>query len=417
MKCGLVGKNLSYSLSQKIHEMLNSNSYELLSFPNESSFKDFLKEDFGFVNVTIPYKTLATESVDELSKIAKETHTVNLIINRKDKLQGFNTDAYGFSYLLDKYKINIKDKDCLVFGTGATSRTVNYVLKQRGAKSVKFLSRKPDNENEFLYTDIKVIETAQVIVNTTPVGTDDKNAKPLIDFINAKACEYFIDVVYKPHKTSMVLAAKQNGIKAYGGLAMLVGQAARTSELFYGKKYTKTELDQIYRKVAISTLNLVLIGHPFSGKTTISTCLARELYLPWIDIDAEIVRRENGISIESIFEEKGEDYFRDCESTIIEEYSSKVGYILSLGAGAVLNEKNMKLLVNNSIIFNIKRDIDSIDEKSLFGRPLTRTKKELANIIENRKKLYEKYEDYSINSTSSINDAVEQIRRSIWDSM
>jgi len=417
MKIGLVGKDLKYSLSKKIHEMLNGNSYELLSFPNESEVKDFLKENFGFVNVTIPYKTLAFESVDELARIAKETHTVNLIINRKGKLQGFNTDAYGFGYLLDKYRIKVEGKDCLVFGTGATSRTIKYVLNLRGAKSIKFLSRKPENEDEYSYNDISVIENAQIIVNSTPVGTDDLLAKPLIDFSNAKECEYFVDVVYKPHKSNMVLAAKEHGIKAYGGLAMLVGQAVRTNELFYGKKYNKSDVDEIYRKVAISTLNLVLIGHPFSGKTTISTSLARELIVPWIDVDAEIVRRENGLSIPEIFEQKGEEYFRELESAIIEEYSSKVGYILSLGAGAVLNKKNMDLLVHNSIIFNIKRDINTIDEKSMFGRPLTRTKKELEKIIENRAKIYEKYEDYLIDSTSSINDAVELIRRSIWSFM
>ena len=414
MIIGLVGKDLKYSLSKKIHEMLNGNSYELLSFPTESKVKDFFKTDFGFVNVTIPYKTLATESVDELSKIAKETHTVNLVVNRKGKLQGFNTDAYGFAYLLDKYRIKVESQDCLIFGTGATSRTVKYVLSQRGAKSVKFLSREPVENDEYSYNDLEVIEKANIIINTTPVGTDDLKAKNLIDFANAKSCQFFIDVVYKPLKSNMVLSAKEHGIKAYGGLAMLVGQAVRTNELFYGKKYNKSDVDEIYKKVLISTANLVLIGHPFSGKTTISTSLARELILPWIDIDAEIVRRENGISIQNIFEEKGEGYFRDAESAIIEEYSSKVGYILSLGAGAVLNKKNMDLLVHNSLIFNIKRDIDSIDEKSMFGRPLTRNKKELEKIIKNRAPLYEKYQDYTIDSASSINDAVELIRRSIW---
>ena len=314
---------------------------------------------------------------------------------------------------VDKYRIKVEGKDCIIFGTGATSRTIKYVLTIRGAKSIKFLSRNPRAEDHVSYDDIEAIEKAQIIINSTPVGTNDLKAKNLIDFNNAKACEYFVDVVYNPHKSNMVLAAKECGIKAYGGLAMLVGQAVRTNELFYGKKYNKSDVDEIYRKVAISTLNLVLIGHPFSGKTTISTCLARELILPWIDVDAEIVRRENGMSIAQIFEKKGEEYFREMESAVIEEYSSKVGYILSLGAGAVLNKKNMDLLVHNSIIFNIKRDIDTIDEKSMFGRPLTRTKKELSKIIENRAKIYEKYEDYTIDSTSSINDAVELIRRSI----
>ena len=195
MKLGLIGKNLTYSLSKQIHELLNSNSYELLSFPNESKVKDFLKEAFGFVNVTIPYKTLATESVDELSMIAKATHTVNLIINRKGKLQGFNTDAYGFAYLLDKYRIKVASQDCLIFGTGATSRTVKYVLTQRGANSVKFLSRNPSAEDEYSYDDLEVIKNAQIIINTTPVGTDDLKAKPLIDFKDAKSCSYCVDVV------------------------------------------------------------------------------------------------------------------------------------------------------------------------------------------------------------------------------
>ena len=417
MRFGLIGKDVKSSLSKKIHEQLSDNSYELLSFSDEQKVLDFLKqEEFGFVNITIPYKTLAFKTCNELSEVAKATQVVNFVMKKNGKLIGDNTDAFGFEYLLQKYNVDVKDKDCLILGTGATSRTVKFVLNKLGAKSISFLSRNPNEENQYSYDDFIVIEKAQIIINTTPVGMNNNSSQLLVDFDNCKSLQYFIDVVYKPFKTNMVVSAKENHVKAYGGLPMLVAQAIRSNELFFGKAYSKDEYENIYRNTLISSVNLVLIGHPCAGKSTISKLLSKKYNLPLIDIDDEIQLREGGMSIPDIFLLKGENYFRELESAIIEEYSKQVGYIISLGGGSVLNKENMNLLAKNSLIFNIKRDLELIEKEDLANRPLSRNINELRVLVENRKPIYEKYADIEVNNVN-FDDTIETIWRSIWNYM
>lgn len=413
MRFGLIGKDVKSSLSKKIHEQLNNNSYELLSFSDEQKVLDFLKqEEFGFVNITIPYKTLAYEVCNELSETAKATQVVNFIMKKNGKLIGDNTDAFGFEYLLQKYGVDIKDKNCLILGTGATSRTVKFVLNKLGARSVSFLSRNPNGEEQYSYEDYIVIEKSQIIINTTPVGMNNNSNQLLINFDKCKSLQFFIDVVYKPFKTNMVVAAKEHKVKAYGGLPMLVAQAIRSNELFFGKTYTKEQYEEIYRNALISSVNLVLIGHPCAGKSTISKLLSEKYNLPLIDIDDEIQRRENGMSIQDIFLLKGENYFRELESAIIEEYSKQVGCIISLGGGSVLNKENMDLLIKNSLVFNIKRDLELIEKEDLAKRPLSKNINELKVLVENRKPIYEKYADIEVNNIT-FDNTIETIWRSI----
>ena len=413
MKYGLIGKDVSTSLSKKIHEMLCDSSYELLSFSNDNEVLEFFKTDFDFVNITIPYKILAFQQMDELSPYAKATGVVNLVVKRNGKLYGFNTDVCGFYYLLDKYSVDVKDKDCLILGTGATSKSVEFALKERGAKSIKFLSRTPNGENEFSYQGYKVNEEAQIIVNTTPVGMNGLDERKLIDFNNCKNAEYFLDVVYKPFKTRMVLDARDYGIKSYGGLPMLVAQAIKSHELYFGTKIEKERYDEIYRKMVISSINLVLIGHPFAGKSTICEAFAKKYHFPSIDIDKEIVRHEDGTPISQVFLDKGETYFRNVESSFIEECSNLVGYVIAMGGGAVLSKRNRDLFAKNSLVFNIKRPLDLIDESSIQDRPLARSKRELGLLIENRKDIYERYQDFEIINDGDIEKACDDIWRSL----
>ena len=410
MEYGLIGKNITYSYSDKIHMMLSGNSYELLSLSDEQKVLDFLKTDFKGINITIPYKNLAYKSVDSLSEIARKTEVVNTVIKKDGKLYGYNTDVYGFSYLLDKNSIEIKDKNCLILGTGATSRTVKFVLENKGAKSIKFLSRKPDNKTSFTYGQKDIIEQAEIIVNTTPVGTSENNDS-LLDFGDCKSLEYYVDVVYNPHKTKMVIEARDHGIKSVGGLDMLIAQAAKSNELFIGREHSEDKYHEIRVFLEKSTLQIVFIGHPFAGKTALSREFNKYFKGNFIDVDEEIIRRENGKTIPEIFEEKGEAYFRSLETQIIKELSCKVGYLISLGGGAVLNNENMDLLRQNSIIFNVKRDIEKISENDIKNRPLCKDKNELKNIIKNRKEIYEKYADFEVDNSGLLEDSMKRIWR------
>lgn len=414
MEYGLIGKNITYSYSQKIHMMLSGNSYELLSFPNESDVHQFLKQDFKGINVTIPYKTLVYKNVDILSKQAKDTQTVNTVINKNGTLYGYNTDVDGFDYLLTKNKIKIADKKCLILGTGATSRTIKFVLENRGAKSVKFLSRNPSENNQYSYNEKSVISESEIIVNTTPVGTYPNINESLIDFNDCLSLDTFIDVVYNPYNSKMVLEARDYGHKAVGGLDMLIGQAVKSNELFNEMQHSLSKYSEIRTFLAKSVLNLVFIGHPFAGKTALSQEFNKYFNAKFVDIDQEIIKHENGKSIESIFNEKGEAYFRQIESKIIKEYSSKVGYIISLGGGAILNKENLNVIRPNSIIFNVKRDVKSINENEIKNRPLCKCKNDLLKLIENRKEIYAKYADFEIDNSGSLENSIKQIWRCLW---
>lgn len=382
----LIGKDLSKSHSKVIHELISGKPYELRSIETEREVLDILSSDFKGLNVTNPYKTIVANNCDILTTEAKATGTVNTVIKENGKLVGYNTDVFGFEYLLSKYGFKIKDKKCLILGDGATSRTVEYVLNKQGASKVLYYTK----DAKELPLDV------EVIVNTTPVGSSVCDQQDWLDLNVFTKLDSFIDVVYNPYRTNACIDALNSGVKTAGGLPMLVAQAVKAEQLFKNISEEKYLEDKIYKQIVISAVNIVLIGHPLAGKSTIGEQFSKLYGLPFIDLDQEIIKRENGLSIEKIFKEKGEEYFRQIESELINEYSNKVGYIISLGGGAVLNQKNIDSLRKNSIIFNISRPLDLIKDEEIINRPLTKNKAELELIKRNRKALYKNASDYKI---------------------
>ena len=410
IKFGLIGRNVKYSFSKEIHERILNEKYELISLENEEAFLEFLKTDFNFVNVTIPYKQVAFKQCDVLSKEAKETGVVNLIIKKDKKLYGYNTDAYGFASLLGRYSVNVINKNCLILGTGASSKTVEYVLKQFGASSVKFLSRIPHIKTAYNYSDLSPVKDSQVIINTTPIGNfENKDIILLNDLSTFKNIDTYIDLNYNIATNKQALLMKENGVKTINGLFMLVAQAFRAEEIYLNNYLSSEEIYDSYLSIFKQNFNISLIGHPFSGKTSIGKILSEKMDMKFVDIDSEI-ESKSGKTIPEIFAQKGEAYFRDLEKEIINSYSSQKGYVISTGGGSILDPQNIQVLEETGLVVNLTRDVRKIN--SFENRPLVKCIDDLIILINDRKKLYKKYADFEV-VNEELESTVEAIRRMV----
>ena len=410
---GLLGKNIAKSLSKFIHEKVLNEQYDLIQISSDEEFLSYLKTDFELVNVTNPYKALAFEQCTDVDDVAKATKVVNTIIKIDGELYGYNTDALGFFSLLRKSHINVLDKKCLILGTGSTSKTVEYVLNEFGANSVYFLSRNKTGDNIRSYDNIKDVKDAQIIINTTPVGAfSNGDDEPLISNVDQfNKVEAYIDINYSPITTNQSWLFKRKGIKTINGLYMLIMQAIMADELYLQEQIDEEVLEEICKEISAKYSNLVIIGHPLSGKTSVGKQLAEKLEMKHFDVDEEIEKL--GMSIPEIFSQKGENYFRKLESEIIEKLASEQGCVISTGGGAVLDESNIKKLSVNGHIISLNRRLENIDESSIQNRPLIRCKKDLEKLILERENLYKKYADIFIEN-STVKETVERIEKSLW---
>lgn len=400
MQCGLLGKKLVHSYSPQIHSYLGNYAYDLFEKePNELEF--FLKNgDFTGLNVTIPYKKDVLPYCDELSNRAAMLGAVNTIVRRKDgRLVGHNSDYFGFQYLMRKSGLNVSGKKVLVLGSGGASVTAVSVLQQQGANTI-VISRNGVNN----YDNLERHRDASVIVNTTPVGMYPHVGFSPIDLAIFPSLQGVLDIVYNPARTQLLLDAENRGLVALNGLWMLVGQAKESAEWFLDTKIDDNVIERIYNILRRQMENIVLIGMPGSGKSTVGQQLAQELNRIFVDADVELVRKA-GMQIPDIFERSGEAGFRKLETQILSQIGKESGLVIATGGGCVAKQENYPLLHQNGQIFWLQRDLRSLP---VDGRPLSiRNRLEDMYII--RKPLYEYFSDYVIDNNGSINEAVSQI--------
>ena len=339
MLYGLIGENVQFSFSKQIHKNLHSPSYELWSLSKEH-FLTFLKQkNFNGINVTIPYKEVAIQVVDEVDSTAKTIGSINTIIKKDQKLIGYNTDYLGFEFLLDMYQIPLENKKIIILGSGGTAKTVAYVAKKRKCKSIAFVSREK-KENGWTYEDLKQLQDYEILINTTPNGMKGKEEKKLVDFNIFNHLEWAIDLIYNPLKTSLLLEAESKNIKIASGLLMLVAQAFYSEELFQQQTLDTHKILEEYQKLFLATMNIVLIGMPGAGKTTITKLLSNKWNKEYLSIDQEIEKKEQ-LPIKEIFLLYGEKHFRDIEQSITQQIGLCQGKIIDTGGGIVLNESNI----------------------------------------------------------------------------
>ncbi|MBO5869164.1 MAG: shikimate dehydrogenase, partial [Clostridia bacterium] len=375
-KYGCIGKKLTHSFSKEIHQSLADYNYDLIELGEEEIARFFEEKDFSAINVTIPYKQTVMQYLDSVSDIAKRIGAVNTIVNRDGMLFGYNTDYYGMKSLIERVGLDLKGKKVLILGTGGTSKTANVVATDMGAVEILTVSRRKSNEY-ITYEEATTLHSdANVIINTTPSGMyPDCESKP-IDISPFSQLEGVIDAVYNPLCTNLVLDAKENGIKAEGGLYMLVMQAVVAVEKFLDTKIEKKVADDVFASVFASKENIILTGMPGSGKSTVGQLLNVDGF-EFIDTDTEIEKR-CGCTIKELIEEKGENFFRELEAEVIRDVSSKNSRIISTGGGAVLREENVRCLKRNGRIFFIDADLSRL--RATDSRPLSNTEDKLVKL-------------------------------------
>ena len=423
MEYGLIGNPLKHSFSKFIHERIafyeknNSYKYELNEIKEEDLDSFLIKKDFKAINVTIPYKEKVIPYLDYISPQASNIHAVNVVVNKDNKLYGYNTDFYGLLSLIQNENINVSNKKVLILGTGGTSKTAYEVVKSLNAKEIKKSSRK--NSNEYLSYDeaYETYNDCEIIINTTPCGMYPNNGGSAIDINKFNNLEALIDVIYNPLSTKLVLDAKEKNIKAVGGLYMLVSQAVYAYYLFNNLGIDNinriNELTRIlYKELLNEKLNICLIGMPSCGKTSIGTYLSKLLNKELIDTDDEI-KKIIKMEIKDYFFKFGEASFREVEKEVIKEISKKSNVIISTGGGVILNKSNIDNLKENSKIYFINRDLDKLITTD--DRPLSKDIISLKKRYNERYDLYCMYANKIIDGNGNISEVSKLIMEDYYD--
>lgn len=400
MKCGLLGRKLGHSYSPQIHGFLGSYTYSLFEKEPED-VEDFLRSgDFTGINVTMPYKKTVLPYLDELSPVARKMGCVNTIVRRNDgSLYGHNTDYFGFVSLVHHSCIPVAGKKVLVLGSGGASNTVVHVLTDLGAQPV-VISRSGENN----YQNLSCHADAAVIVNTTPVGMYPLTGVSPLDLQQFPRLEGVLDVVYNPARTQLLLDAEKLGLPNENGLWMLVAQAKEAAEYFTGTKISDTVIETIHRRLSAQMQNIILIGMPGCGKSTVGSLLAQRLGRVFVDADAQIPELA-GKSIPEIFAQDGEETFRKWETQVLSEFGKQSGLIIATGGGCVTQERNYNLLHQNGQIFWLKRDLEVLPTD---GRPLSQSNR-LDDLYEARKGQYQAFADFVIDNNESTEETVAAI--------
>ncbi len=406
MEYGLIGEKLGHSFSKIIHEMIADYIYELKEIAKDDLDSFMKSKDFKCINVTIPYKKAVLPYLDFISEEAKKIGCVNTIINKDGKLYGYNTDYYGLKLLIEKQNVDLKDKNVLVLGTGGTSLTAKAVLKDLGVSKIYQASRKSE-DGLISYSDIYNYDI-NYIVNTTPVGMYPNNLDKLIEVSKFKNLLGLTDVIYNPLNTNLVLDGKELGIKADGGLYMLIAQAVYAIKLFKNIEIPNLKIDEVYNKLLKEKQNIVLIGMPSCGKSTIAKELEKRLNKAVYDSDTEVERIIN-TTISNFIKSNGETNFRNIESSVIENLSKQNSLIISTGGGVILRKENMINLKQNGLIIFIDRPLELLTPTS--SRPLTSNKSDLKKKYNERIDLYKKYADIIVKNDSNVDDTIEEIIR------
>ena len=400
MQCGLLGEKLRHSYSPQIHSHLGNYSYRLYE-KQPDELEDFLRNgDFTGLNVTIPYKKAVIPYCAELSERAKALGAVNTIVRGEDgSLIGHNTDFFGFETMLCTSGLQISGKKVLVLGTGGASNTAVAVLKEHGA-NVVVISRSGENH----YGNLNLHKDASVIVNATPVGMYPNVGISPVDLNTFPHLEGVLDVVYNPARTQLILDAENRGLIAVNGLEMLVVQAKESAEWFTGRKISDSVIPKIHRVLKNQMENIILIGMPGSGKSTVGTILAKKTGKTLIDADHYLVQKA-GRSIPDIFAADGETGFRTLETEVLTELGKRSGLIIATGGGCVTRECNYDLLHQNGTIFCLERNLSKLPTD---GRPLSQTTK-LTEMYRTRKPMYDRFADHVINNNASAEASADAI--------
>ncbi len=407
MRYGLIGEKLGHSFSKDIHERIADYTFDLIPLSKEE-FKTFMeKKEFTALNVTIPYKKDVIPYLDEMDEHAKAIGAVNTIVNRDGKLKGYNTDFTGFLYMVKKHNVHMEGKKVLIIGNGGASAAIQAVVQHESAGSMVIVDVVPGN-GAISYDEMFSSHLdAEIIINTSPIGMYPRIGNAPIDISMFHKCEAVLDVIYNPILTRLCFEAQEMDIKRVNGLEMLIAQAKQSVEFFLDKSIDDQIIDDIYQDMLRERCNIVLIGMPSAGKTTIGKMLENRMQKEFIDLD-DIIIEKAGKSIPEIFEESGEAGFRAIETEAAIEVSKLNNKIIATGGGTIKHKVNMDYLRQNGITIFIDRDVDKLISSDP-NRPLSKSTDALEKMHAERLPLYQEYAAYVAVNNSDIESTVTEI--------
>ncbi|NTW83199.1 MAG: shikimate dehydrogenase [Chlorobiaceae bacterium] len=278
---GLIGRGVDYSYSPLIHNTASETLglpyyYTIFNVADHALIGDALRGAralgiAGF-NVTIPYKQTVVPFLDELSSEAASIMAVNTIVNKEGKLSGHNTDIAGFAAPLLPFKEEIAGKPVCIFGIGGAALAAVEAFLLFFSPSEILLFARDTAKAEAMLDDyaskdavttfpldglysgnaqyIDMLSHCAVVVNATPVGTkgrpDEMKSIVPLDSVFIRKEQIIYDMVYNPFETPLLCAAKKAGAITVPGIEMLIGQAARSFELWTG---CAMPLDTVRRNV------------------------------------------------------------------------------------------------------------------------------------------------------------------------
>ncbi|MCI9156526.1 MAG: shikimate kinase [Lawsonibacter sp.] len=398
---GLLGRKLGHSWSVPIHKALGCGSYKLIELEPEDLGPFLAQENIGGLNVTIPYKRDVMPYCDVIDEGAQAIGSVNTLVRKADgKLYGYNTDIYGFMYMAHRAGISFDKKKVMVLGSGGASLTVQAAARREGAREVVVISRTgADN-----YGNLERHDDTEILVNATPVGMwPDLGSQP-VDLKRLPNLEAVLDLIYNPTRTDLLLQAEKMGLRRAGGLSMLVNQAVVAEERFFDRSVSESETERILSELQRDRANLVLVGMPGCGKTTVGMELARIAKRPFVDLDDEIVRLA-GKSIPEIFRKHGEPAFRALERKVLADVCDKNGQIIATGGGAILRKDNRTVMRRTGRVYFLRRDLDQL---AVIGRPLS-VKGTMKEMYHFRLPLYTEVSDISVDNSATPEEAAQKI--------
>ena len=402
----LIGEHLSHSFSPQIHAMLGNPDYALKELSPDEVGEFVTGGDYAGINVTIPYKQTVIPYLDALTPAAEKLGAVNTVTRRADgSLLGDNTDYFGFSYALASAGIALDGKRVLILGSGGASKTAVAVARDAGAAEVVIVSRSGEVNYENVY---RLHGNAEIIINCTPVGMYPKSGTSPVDLAKFPHLCGVADMIYNPARTAFLAQAEQLGLPCTNGLSMLVAQAAAGHERFTGAPVDTAQIKRIVRTFAAESANIVLIGMPGCGKSTIGAVLAHLTGKKFADTDALIVQKA-GKPIPEIFAAEGEAHFRALEHEVICEVGAGHGQIIATGGGVVTREENLYPLRQNATVVWLQRPLQDLPTD---GRPLSQATR-LADMYRVRRPLYRAFCDLEIPNDGTPDEVAARILEEI----